>query len=423
MKFKATFLLLFTLNLSFGQNTSNEITNDEKIYGLSKLWSEVNRNFANFDLTQINWDSTYQSFIPKVIATKNDGDYYKELMRMMALIKDGHSNVYYKPFFVYKSPPLRTKLIEGKIIITEVNSDTLITKNNLEIGDEIVEINKKNALDYGKHEIMPFQSASTIQDLNIRTYTYSLLNGKPDELLELKIKKPNNNIINTVINRKLISNFKKQTYELKIMDDNIAYLKVNDFQNDTYQKIFDSIYVKILPSKALIIDIRNNSGGDSGQGFYILSHLINKIVYGAKAKTRQYIPTLKAWEQPDMWMEFAPDVIKPIDGKVKYSKPVIVLTSAKTYSAGEDFLVAFDSAKRGIKIGQTTGGSTGQPLFFDLPKGGFARICTKRDIYPDGKEFIGIGIKPDIEVLETVKSIRDRRDIVLEKTLEYINVK
>ena len=423
MKSKATFLLLFILNTSFAQSPTKELTNDEKIYGLSKLWSEVNRNFANFDLTQINWDSTYQSFIPKVMATKNDGDYYKELMRMMALIKDGHSNVYYKPFFVYKSLPIRTKLIEDKIIIVEVNNDTLITKNKIEVGDEIVEINRKNALDYAKSEVMPYQSASTIQDLNIRTFTYALFTGKPDELVELKIKKADNTILNTITSRKLISNFKRQTYELKITDDNVAHLKVNDFQNDNYQKIFDSLFVKIVPSKALIIDLRNNSGGDSGQGFYILSHLITKTAYGAKAKTRQYIPTLKAWEQPDMWMEFAPDVIKPIDGEVKYLKPVVILTSAKTYSAGEDFLVAFDNAKRGIKIGQTTGGSTGQPIFFDLPKGGFARVCTKRDIYPDGKEFIGIGIKPEVEVFETVKSIRDKKDIVLEKALEYLKLK
>ena len=249
MKSKATFLLLFILNTSFAQSPTKELTNDEKIYGLSKLWSEVNRNFANFDLTQINWDSTYQSFIPKVMATKNDGDYYKELMRMMALIKDGHSNVYYNPFFVYKSLPLKTKLIEDKIIVIEVNNDTLIMKNKIEIGDEIIEINKKNALDYAKNEIMPFQSASTVQDLNVRTFTYALLTGKPDELVELKIKKIDNIILNTTISRKLISNFKRQTYELKITDNNVAHLVVNDFQNDSYQKIFDSLFVKIVLSK------------------------------------------------------------------------------------------------------------------------------------------------------------------------------
>ena len=411
--------LLLTTTSSFGQTATNEISNEEKVFGLSKLWSEVKYNFANFDISKINWDSTYRVYIPKVLATNTTEEYYKELIKMMALLKDGHSNVYYSPFFNYKRPPIRTKLIENKIIITDIYNDTLRTQN-LEIGDEIIEIDKMNTLEFATKNVTPYQSASTIQDLNIRTFTYSLLTGKTDEPIELKIKKKGGQTFSIIISRKLTSTFKKQTYELAITKDNIAHLKINDFENEKYKEIFDSLYVNILPTKAFIIDIRNNGGGDGGQGFYILSHLIDKITFGAKSKTRQFIPTLKAWEQPDMWMEFAPDVIKPIEGKIKYSNPVILLTSAKTYSAAEDFIVAFDVSKRGIKIGQTTGGSTGQPLMFDLTKNGFARICTKRDFYPDGKEFIGIGIKPDIEVKETILSIQEHRDLTLDKAIEQL---
>jgi len=417
----ALMFLLITCS-SFGQSVNNEINNEEKIFGLSKLWSEVKYNFANFDVSKINWDSTYQAYIPKVLATKTTEEYYKELMKMMALLKDGHSNVYYRPFFDYKRPPIRTKLIENKIIITDIYNDTLRTQN-LEIGDEIIEINQINAIEFATKNVMPYQSASTIQDLNIRTFTYSLLTGKADVPIELKIIKKNNQSFITTISRQLTSNFRKQTYELTITKDNIAHLKINDFENEKYKEIFDSLYIKILPTRALIIDIRNNGGGDGGQGFYILSHLITQTTYGAKSKTRQYIPTLKAWEQPDMWMEFAPDIIKPIEGKQKYLNPVILLTSAKTYSAAEDFIVAFDVSKRGIKIGQSTGGSTGQPLMIDLVKNGFARICTKRDIYPDGKEFIGIGIKPDIEINETILSVQEHKDLTLQKAIEKLTKK
>ena len=419
-------ILIFTFFLStfssFGQSENNEISDSDKIVGLSKLWSEVKYNFANFDVSKINWDSTYQAYIPKVLATKTSEAYYKELMTMMALLKDGHSNVYYKPFFDYKRPPIRTKLIEDKIIITDIYNDTLRTQK-VEIGDEIIEINHQNAIEFATKNVMPFQSASTVQDLNIRTFTYSLLTGKADELVELKIRKKGGQTFPISMSRKLTSNYKKQTYELNITKDNIAHLKINDFENEKYKEIFDSLYVKILPTKALIIDLRNNGGGDSGQGFYILSHLIERNAYGAKSKTKQYIPTLRAWEQPEMWMEFSPDVIKPIEGKQKYLKPVVLLTGAKTYSAAEDLTVAFDVAKRGIKIGQATGGSTGQPLFFDLTKNGFARICTKKDTYPDGKEFIGIGIKPDIEVKETVLSIQEHKDPALEKAIEQLTKK
>jgi len=71
-------------------------------------------------------------------------------------------------------------------------------------------------------------------------------------------------------------------------------------------------------------------------------------------------------------------------------------TSAHTFSAAEDFAVVFDAMKRGKIVGEPTGGSTGQPLSFSLPGGGSARVCTKHDRYPDRKEFVGVGIHPNV---------------------------
>lgn len=418
-KINILFFILIT-NLTFGQTVKTEITNEEKIFGLSKIWSEVKYNFANFDISGIDWDETYKTYIAKVLATKTTEEYYKELIKLMASLKDGHSKVSFE-FPNIDKPPLTTKLIENKIIVTKIYNDIL--RKNINIGDEILEINRINAIEYGKINIMPFQHSSTNQHLNLRTYSQSLLKGDRNEKLELKLKKKDNSIFSVSVDRNLKSDRIYKTYEFQITNDNIAYLKVNDFANNEHKKIFDSLYAKILPTKALIIDIRENDGGSGNQGFYILSHLIEKNTLSSKSKTRQNISAFKAWEYSDMWLEFAPDIIKPIENKEKFLKPVIVLTSVQTFSAGEDFLVAFDNSKRGIKIGQATGGSTGQPLMFDLPKGGSFRICTKRDVYPNGKEFIGIGIIPDIEVLETVKSIQDKKDIVLEKAIEILNKK
>jgi carboxyl-terminal processing protease len=70
--------------------------------------------------------------------------------------------------------------------------------------------------------------------------------------------------------------------------------------------------------------------------------------------------------------------------------------------------------KRGIVVRQATGGSSGQTLTFPLPGGGSARICVKRDLWPDGSRFVGVGTKPDVEVSLTVASVRNGTDPVLE---------
>ena len=96
------------------------------------------------------------------------------------------------------------------MIIVEIYNDTLLTINKLAVGDEILEVNRMNVIDFGKTSIAPYQSASTVQDLNMRIYTYGLLVGKPDEAVEVKIKKQDGAVFSTSLSRKMTSNNKNR---------------------------------------------------------------------------------------------------------------------------------------------------------------------------------------------------------------------
>jgi C-terminal processing protease CtpA/Prc len=95
----------------------------------------------------------------------------------------------------------------------------------------------------------------------------------------------------------------------------------------------------------------------------------------------------------------------------------MVLTSARTFSAAEDFAAAFKTMNRGLIIGEPTGGSSGQPLFITLPGNGTARICTKRDMLGNGEEFVGKGIIPDKFVSPTVQDVRNGVDAELQAAI------
>ena len=99
----------------------------------------------------------------------------------------------------------------------------------------------------------------------------------------------------------------------------------------------------------------------------------------------------------------------------------MILIGNETFSAAEDFVVPLHAAKRAIIVGQRSGGSTGQPLRFSFLDGKISgRVCTKRDTYPDGREFVGVGIIPDVEVHLTADEIIADRDVVLEKGIEVL---
>ena len=88
-------------------------------------------------------------------------------------------------------------------------------------------------------------------------------------------------------------------------------------------------------------------------------------------------------------------------------------------SAAEDFLMPFKDTGRGILVGETTWGSTGQPVYLnyqDLQVG----IGAIRAYMPDGTPFEGVGIQPDIPISRSRDDLYLGRDPVLEKALQLL---
>lgn len=115
--------------------------------------------------------------------------------------------------------------------------------------------------------------------------------------------------------------------------------------------------------------------------------------------------------------------VELIVGKDAYTRPIVLLVDAGTFSAAEDFAVMFMGIQRGEVVGTPTGGSTGNGVGVTLfgDDGSFANICSKHDTALDGTEFVGYGICPTIVVGETYKShFKDKHDAAMTKALEIL---
>jgi carboxyl-terminal processing protease len=397
---------------------------DEKIAGISLLWTMAKQNFAYFDqVPHLNWDSLYLAYLPKVKQTGNTLEYYQLLQQMCAQLQDGHTNVYVPEELsgrVYGRPPVRTALIEDKVLLIEVNSDSL-RKSGLIPGLEVISIDGVPVKVYARERVAPFQSSSTPQDLDVRTYGYFLLAGPEDEPVTIELKDARSRLTKRILPRQGYPDVQSRPrLEFKVLKGNIAYVALNSFEDEKVVQAFDSIFPDIEKTQGLIIDVRNNGGGNSGYGYAILGYLTDTQFPLSQWKSRLYQPVMRAWGLEDDWIVFPTDEGQP-NGKKRYTQPVAVVMGPRTFSAAEDFLVAFDSMKRGKMLGEASGGSTGQPLFFSLPGGGSARICAKRDSYPNGKEFVGVGVQPDSVIKPTVKDIQMGIDPVMKAAINYLH--
>ncbi len=465
---KKTLFFLATI-LFFGSSFAqteipNTISTTDKIYGLSKFWNLVNYNFVYLNkIDKKQWEEDYKKFIEEVQKTKNDYEYYLVLQKFVALLKDGHTNIFlpgsFSKFMLngeFSDYKFAMKNIEDRAIITKVNKSK---KREIPVGTEIIKVNNLPTKEYIEKYISPYIASST--EHFIKVYAVSSMFYQPmGTTFDLTFKKPNGKIfskkltISTAKEKEMYPNKKKEgIFAFKWLKNKTAYVALNSFESYKVDSLFKSKLPELKKAKRLVIDLRKNLGGSSDHAFSILRNLMhdNKIAY-SKSLILDYNPlfnyygtqfNLKAKDT----IQGTPENIRllsrayltardsyfykipyyPLDNNLKKEDRVVVPTAILigpyTASSSEDFLVGTENQKHMIKIGEPTSGSTGMNLPFQLPGGGWARICIKKDVYPNGKEFVGYGIQPDILVKKTYKDYLKDRDPVLERALSYLSKK
>ena len=398
----------------------DQLSVEERVAGLSLFWAEAKQNFVHFEqVAQLQWDQVYLEYLSKVIAAPTTRDYYRVLMQLAPLLRDGHTDVT-PPWQLaddfYARPPIRAAVVQGKVWVDAVDSPILARR--VRHGEEIVAIDGLPVKQYAEQYIAPFISASTPQNHSLRMYSQQLFNGAANRPLTLRLRGSDGAEREESVARAGYTDVQAgPLFAFKILPGDVAYFSLDNFESEESVKAFERALPRILAARALIIDVRRNGGGSGQHANEILSYLSRKAITGALSYHRAGEALLRAYGHKVInWVPLAdPTWSSQINRAQIFTGPVTVLTGPQTASAAEDFVLAFNNLKRGNTIGAATAGSTGLPLKFSLPGGGEARICIKLDLYPDGRSLVGKGIAPHIEMQDSLADFQAGRDAVLER--------
>ncbi|MDE7443607.1 MAG: S41 family peptidase [Muribaculaceae bacterium] len=422
-------IFLFAANsFCYGQTNETKLSASEKAYILSRFCTEIKYNFAFFDKLQCNWDSLCASLMPIMVNTASDEDFVKEMQALCARLHDGHTYIFLnnnpangedwiRPF------PMKTKRIGDRVFVSEVYSSKL-HNSGVSRGCEIIEIDGEKVLDYAATHIQPYLSSSTPQWTKFRPFAeFELTKAKGSKVSKILFRNQKGTEFVIESNRNISWDLSKNSasLSLEVLRGNIGLLKVSSFQDSDFDRaLFDKLYKQILETDALIIDIRDNGGGNSAHADYLISHLCADPILQGRWKSPMYIAAHASWGRSPEWYSQIAESILPVEGKDIYDKPIVLLVNSTTFSSAENFCISFKGAKRGKIIGTPTGGSTGNPIFIDLGGGISCGICTKYEFDVEGNDFIGVGIQPDIVVEEDVDLFMKDEDNVVEKALNII---
>ncbi len=130
---------------------------------------------------------------------------------------------------------------------------------------------------------------------------------------------------------------------------NIGYIELDGFlQKSEFKKGADKAMALVASTDALIIDLRNNGGGDAAAVSYFVSFFTD-------AKTPVHVNDL-VLRKPGT-TDYDRQVFTTEATPTSYlGKPVYLITGPNTFSGGEEFAYDMQTEKRATLIGETTGG-------------------------------------------------------------------
>lgn len=199
--------------------------------------------------------------------------------------------------------------------------------------------------------------------------------------------------------------------------DNIGYIRYPSFSDPLGEGNIDAALSFLSTATGLIIDVRNNGGGDMDNVQKIVSRFITQptLVGYISHKTG---PGHKDFSTPRAYT-YNPAGL----GRVRWGKPVVVLANRGTFSAANNF-VGVMKLIPGVKIaGTVTGGGCGMPFNSELPNGWGVRFsaCPVYDANKQLTEF-GVAPSPGGECHLDVQLALQGRDTMIEHAAKMLQV-
>lgn len=450
------FPLLVFLNISFGQAPYDQ----ERIFATDKLKADLKYLKNKLELNHPNLylyaskstiDKVFDSLENSIFEPLTELAFYRHISIISSVIKDGHSIILPGTEITNRHSnssnflPYHFVILNNRLFV-----DMVYTNDNaLPVGSEIISINHVEAT-----EIIRQLCERQVRDGNNLTYPiwivsnyfrqyYSFVFGHPENFaISYKINGQTNTAAIKALPKDSIYFYRRKNYPgktftnlpnegltLKFEKDNkYAILTIKDFHNDVlkkeykqnFYKVIASCFVQIENNKTdnLVLDLRNNQGGDIENAVYLLSYLLDKPFSVVQEYNCVENNELQHCNGPSLGQH------SPKSGSFKGK--LYVLINGGSFSNSGIVASCLQANNRATFIGQETGGNPNVIAGFikeiKLPNTKIqVQVPTKQFVITNKVNNNGRGLMPTHPVIPTLADILEGKDTELDYTIDLIS--
>jgi len=195
----------------------------------------------------------------------------------------------------------------------------------------------------------------------------------------------------------------------------IGYVRIGDFKAglDPITQAIDSVIGQFAGARAMIVDVRDNPGGTGRAAELVAARFADRTRHYKRVQTRYGVKHSDM--TPLEYCNVAPD------GKAQFLGPTILLTNRLTASAADGFVLAMRVLPHVTVVGDLTEGALSAQFPDRMPNGWTLFVAFKVETDHNGVNWDGIGVPPDLRIVNSAADIAAGTDRVLEFALQLLD--
>ncbi len=403
-----------------------DLSEAERMADFEALGQAIDQWYSFFDHKKIDWEEVRTRYRPKVEAAQTTEEFYDVLNRFVRELKDNHSRFYnYKPkdCLPMFCPGLAVQWIVGKAVVNRVAPNSEASRAGVKPGWVIAAVDN-STVDDRIEQLRPLLPVSSSERHFQEFACRHLLCGPQGSQLTVSFLPPGKETsvqVELVRDQPVMEPYLEVGFPLKKGEYvwsgchpcGYGYIRIVSFMGK--EKVADEFDVALETLKdtdALILDIRNNTGG-FGQG---QRHIVGRFLDSRKTVGFSYVKN-----RPGRGGFSRRKASMLPTGDWQYTKPIALLTNVITGSASDLFARDLIGTGRPVTVGTTThGNSTGTCVYAALPCGLVVRISSGYTTDIKGRIVEVNGNVPEIHAELTLEDVINGTDSVVERAVEAL---